>query len=230
MTIDTAFITRLKFLNKEGLMQDLGYCIARDRLDLVEACSPWHSPLGEAVEQAGGSIFRMGLHNGFDLATRAGLVKALAALRKMRPRYLHVSPPCYPWTSVNHTNQKDPNQIRKLQEKQSHGRLILRNCLKLIQVLRQELDGQSGMGPDCQEAHAGGEQPLRTSSWKEKSMLRLCGERFRCDGCQFGLENRKGLPIQKPWGWFSSLSVVKEALNRVCGQGHSYGACQCHWA
>ena len=78
MTFDNAFITRLKFLNKEGLMQDLG-CIARDRLNLVEACSPWHSPLGEAVEQAGGSIFRTGFHNGFDLATRAGLVKALAA-------------------------------------------------------------------------------------------------------------------------------------------------------
>ena len=167
-------------------------------------------------------MFRMGLHNGFDLATRVGLVRALAKLRELRPRYLHISPPCFPWSPLSHTNQRNPEQIQRMKEKRQHGRLILKNCLKLIQVQRQELDGQSGMGPDCQESHAGGEQPLRASSWKEptvRKMMQLCGERFRCDGCQFDLRDKgTGSLIQKPWGWFSSLKGIKEALNKTCSK------------
>ena len=47
----------------------------------------------------------MGLHNGDDLATKAGLTA----------------------------------QILKLAEKRAHGRRILKNCLKVVQVQRQEL-------------------------------------------------------------------------------------------
>ena len=118
------------------------------------------------------------------------------------------------------TNQRNPEQKQRLYEKRQQGPLILKNCLKLIQVQRQELDGQSGMGPDCQESHAGGEQPLRALSWQEptvRKMLQLCGDRFCRDGCQFGLRDSKTNQfIQKPWGWFNSLKGVRESLSRTC--------------
>ena len=132
--------------------------LLQERYDLLEVCAPWDSPLSEAVERAGGKAFRIGLHNGYDLATKAGLVKALATLREIRPRYVHVSPPCFPFSSLSHTNRRNPKQVQDLERKQEHGRLILKNCYKIIQVQRQELQGESGTGPDC---HAGGEQPLR---------------------------------------------------------------------
>ena len=176
---------------------------SKDPYDLVEVCSPWDSPLRIAVEGAGGKVFRMGIRNGYDLSTQAGLIKALLTLlRELRPWYVHVSRPCFPWSPLSHTNQRNPQQITSLQANRQHGRLILKNCLKIVQVQRQELNGQSGMGPDCQEAHAGGEQPLRAESWKEptvRKILSLCGEGFRCNGCRFGMKDEEtGTPVQKP--------------------------------
>ena len=51
-----------------------------------------------------------------------------------------------------------------------------------------------------------------------RRMVKLCGnEKIRCDGCQFGMRSLKsGLPVQKPWGWFSSCPEIREALNRRC--------------
>ena len=192
--------------------------LLQERYDLLEVCAPWDSPLSEAVERAGGKALRIGLHNGYDLATKAGLVKAPATLRETRPRYVHVSPPCFPFSPLSHTNRRNPKQAQDLERKREHGRLILKNCYKIIQVQRQELQGESGTGPDC---HAGGEQPLRAISWQEpsvKGMIKMCGgDRFRCDGCRFGMKSKKsGVPIQKSWGWFSSHEGILVALNRLC--------------
>ena len=172
--------------------------------DLLEVCAPWDSPSGKAVEEAGGRVERFGVHNGFDLSTKAGFAMAAARLRELRPRYLHVSPPCFPWTTQNNMNQRNPQQRANLEQKRAYSSRILKHCLQLIEIQRQELSGQSGVRADCQSGHAGGEHPLRATSWKEPSfrkMVRLCGgERFRCDGCSFGLKSAGGFPIQKPWG------------------------------
>ena len=202
--------------------------LATERLDLLEVCAPWDSPLSNAVERAGGKAYRIGLHNGFDLATKAGFTKALALLRRHRPRYLHVSPPCDPWTSLTNAQQRTPQQTQNLQRKREHGRLILKNCLKLLQVQRQELNGQSSVG-DCQGGHGGGEQPLRAASWHEptvRKMVQICGgTRFRCDGCRFNLRSpRTGVPIQKPWGWFSSMPAMRKELERTCQHGQQHHA------
>ena len=106
---------------------------------------------------------------------------------------------------IKGTSSCEPN-LRKIRK---HGQRILKNCLKLIQVQRQE------------NRHAGGEQPLCATSWKEptvRKMVRLCcPEKFRCDGCRFEMwSERCILPIKKPWGWFSSIDVIKDALNLRC--------------
>lgn len=46
------------------------------RVDLVEICAPWDSPLSQAVIDAGGKAERWGCHNGFDLSTKSGCVEA----------------------------------------------------------------------------------------------------------------------------------------------------------
>ena len=207
--------------NAKHLRSELVDCLVSvtpQRYDLVEVCCPWDSPLSKAVEQAGGRAFRMGIHNGFDLSTKAGLVKAMAKIRELKPRYVHVSPPCNPWTSLQNACQGHADRMKRLQVKRQHGRRILRNCLKLIQLQRQELDGQTGL---ASENHAGGEHPLRALSWNEPSMrkmVQLCGgERFRCDGCRFGMYSDKSqAPIQKPWGWFSSSPKIRVALDKQC--------------
>ena len=179
------------------------------RCDLLEVCCPWDSPLSKAVEEAGGRAIRIGVHDGIDLSTKSGYTKALKILQQEKPRYLHVSPPCDPRTSINNANQRTEEMRANLEAKRTHGRRILKHCLKLIQVQRQE------------HRHAGGEQPLCATSWKEPSVRKMvqlcCPEKFRCDGCRFEMwSERCNLPIKKPWGWFSSMEAIKEALNLKC--------------
>ena len=164
--------------------------------------------LGFSVERGvGGTAFRMGIHNGYDLSTRQGLTKAMETIRRLKPRNVHVSPPCHPWTTLSNA-WTSPQQQEALKSRRKHSRRILGNCLKLIQLQRQELQGQSGVDAEC---HAGGEHPLRAMSWKEPSlrrMVKLCGDdRFRCDGCRFGMKSVKdGRFIQKPWGWLRACA------------------------
>lgn len=182
------------------------------RLDLLEICAPWDSPLSQAVIDLGGKAMRLGVHNGFDLGTRAGLTKALQVLRKLRPRYAHFSPPCDPWSSINNANQKTAEQIFKLEEKRRSSRRLLKNCRTILEVQVKELQGD-----------AGGEHPLRAQSWSEtswKNMCQLCDGRFRVDGCMFGCRSPKsGRPLQKPWGWFSSCESIRQKLERRCQHG-----------
>ena len=135
-----------------------------EHVDLLEVWVSWDSPLSQAVIDAGGKAFRMGLHNGFDLSTKSGFTKAAATLRRLRPRYVHVSPPRDPWTSQNNMNQRTEEARLKLEARRQHSRKILRHCLQLIQIQRQELNGQSGCRADCLSGHAGGEHPLRAPS------------------------------------------------------------------
>ena len=183
------------------------------RVDLVELCAPWDSPLSQAVLDLGGRAERWGCHNGFDLSTKSGCIKAMKRLKVVRPRYLHVAPPCDPWTILQNANQRSPQQVQDLIEKQKYGRRILKNCRKIVAMQRQELGGE-----------AGGEHPLRAFSWKEpamKHMLGLCGNRFRVDGCMFGMKSSKtGNLVQKSWGWFSSLDQLESVLGRSCTHEH----------
>ena len=69
--------------NLVGAIKDLTH---KQRMDLVEVCAPWDSPLSDAVDLEGGFSFRMGLHNGFDLTSEKGFRKAAQFLRKQKPR------------------------------------------------------------------------------------------------------------------------------------------------
>lgn len=183
------------------------------KFDLIEVCAPWDSPLCEHVMKQGGRAMRLGCHNGYDLSTKAGLIRAMQTLRKHRPRYLHFSPPCDPWTIMNNANRRTQDQVDRILEKQKHGRRILKNCRKLAELQVRELGGD-----------AGGEQPLRASSWKEtswKHIVSLCQtQRFRCDGCMFDLRSPKtGNLLLKSWGWFSSRKDIVDKLQKKCCHG-----------
>ena len=170
--------------------------VTSNRVDLLEVCCPWDSPLSAAVVRAGGRAFRMGIHNGHDLSTKAGVAKAIRKFKELRPRYLHVSPPCFPWSTATNGALGNATMLAKLQQNRQHGRKILKGCAKLVEIQRQELRGQTSMCPDSSAGHAGGEHPLCALSWREPSMRRmvsLCGgEKFRVDGCRFGMYSERG--------------------------------------
>lgn len=191
-------------------------------LDLLEVCAPWDSPLCWAVREQGGRAMSIGLHNGFDLTTRSGLKKAAALVRESRPRYMHVSPPCDPWSPLQNCNQRTEEQRYRLQERRRAHLRLLRHCGRLVEIQILELNNNERrhlVGPEL-EHHAGGEHPLRAQSWKlcdMRYMTHLCGGRFVVNGCRHGLKNPKtGRFLRKPWGWFSTHAKIREALELKC--------------
>lgn len=113
---------------EDSLIQAVGdfrELVGLGTLDLLEVCAPWDSPLSQAVRSEGGRAMSIGLHNGYDLKTVAGFKAALALLRKTKPRYLHISPPCDPWTAIQNCNQRTEEQINRLQFKRSESRKLL---------------------------------------------------------------------------------------------------------
>ena len=131
--------------------------LSKERLDLLEVCAPWDSPLAQAVEDAGGRVFRMGPHNGFDLSTRSGFLAAARFIREHRPCHLHFSPPCFPWSPLRNLTKGLPGRQELLHADRRFGKRILQNCRRLMEIQAQELQEQSsGHAP----GHASGEQPL----------------------------------------------------------------------
>ena len=74
------------------------------QLDLMELCCEKDSLLSACMEKSGGTSFRAGLHNGFDLMTEHGTELAIAAVRRLRPKLLWASFPCGPTSPIQALN------------------------------------------------------------------------------------------------------------------------------
>ena len=202
---------------------DILNLIGESSLDLLEVCAPWDAPLTQAVKDAGGRAMAVGIHNGYDLTTNQGFKDVAKLIREYKPRYLHVSPPCDPWTAFSNCNQRTEEQVSRLHERRRISRRLLRNCRRLLEIQVQELNGSVGLIPDMGPHHGGGEHPLHAQSWRVpdmRKMVRLCGERFAVHGCMHGMCSRDTRElVKKPWGWFSTHAGIRKALERKCIHG-----------
>lgn len=189
-------------------LKGFDYLLGR-QYDLIEVCAPWDSNLGKEVERQGGSCLRMGVHNGFDLSTKAGFQKAAKVIRETRPRLIHLSPACFPWTRLQNLNQRTDEQREALQAKRVLSRKILKNLRRLAEIQIYELGG-----------HVGGEQPWSALTWEEQSwakIAKMAGGRFRVDGCRYGLRHPKNHKLlQKGWGFFCTHFGIQKAIQRTC--------------
>ena len=93
--------------NLVGAIKDLTH---KQRMDLVEVCAPWDSPLADAVDLEGGFSFRMGLHNGFDLTSEKGFRKAAQFLRKHNPAMFMLLLPVSPGVPYKTATRRIPNK------------------------------------------------------------------------------------------------------------------------
>ena len=110
--------------------------VHNSQIDLIELCAPWDSPLCSAVRELGGTALALGPHNGCDLTTMDGYRKVLRIVRKVRPRYLHMSPPCYLWSPMQNCSVKQGDRLEQfLRDRRLSKKLISRGCRILeIQV------------------------------------------------------------------------------------------------
>ena len=158
-------------------------------------------------------LFALGLHNGYDLTTRSGFRKAAQFVREMKPTYVHISPPCFPWSPMQNLNQSREQQLRLIELRRKH-RKLLHHCRRLAEIQVLELNSHLGFNEKQTDFHhAGLEHPLREVSW----VLECVSERFRVDGCRHGLINRDSHRLfHKPWGWCSTHQGMRGALELKC--------------
>ena len=205
---------------QEGV-QALQEILRGARLDLLEICAPWDSPLTKAVEEAGGRAVALGLQNGYDLTTRSGFRKAAQFIREMKPRCVHISPPCFPWSPMQNLNHSR-DQIQRLFELRRKHRKLLHHCRRLAEIQVLEMNSHLSFDEKHMDFHhAGFEHPLRAVSWgldEVRVVVRLCGgERFRVDGCRHGLINKDTHNLfHKPWGWCTTHQGIRTALELKC--------------
>ena len=76
----------LQTMNKSKEKDFVGLA-CHNRLDLMEVCTPSDSGLSKAVIAEGGTAERLGLHNGYDMATKTGLKRAMVMAKERRPRH-----------------------------------------------------------------------------------------------------------------------------------------------
>ena len=113
---------------------DIINLVGKGSYALLEVCAPWDAPLSHAVREAGGKAMAIGLHNGYDMSTMQGFRQAAKLVRELRPRYLHVSPPCDPWTAFWTCHQRNAEQVAKLKQRRQVSRRLLRNCRRLLEA------------------------------------------------------------------------------------------------
>ena len=167
----------------------------QNHVDLVEVCAPWDSPLCQAVRDLGGTALALGLHNGFDLNTVQGYKRALAVVRQLKPKYVHISPPCHLWSSFQNCNPKQGQVLQEFLQARGKNKKLIARCCRILEVQLFELNGHGSHAHSTYEDlhHGGGEHPLNAQSWKHTQlghMARRCGGRFTVYGCCHGMYHK----------------------------------------
>ena len=120
-----------------NMFEDL---VGKGRMEFLEvACEP-DSLLADTVRARTGrsdAAGRSSLWCGHDLATSAGLSKVLEQIHVLRPRNVWVSPPCGPYSPLQHVNQRTPSQIRDLKAKRATAQRIYESTLEIVKVCLQ---------------------------------------------------------------------------------------------
>ena len=100
--------------------------------DLFELCSTEKSILAEWVLQRGGRVLRMGLWSNYDIAKSWTVERAKTDVFRQRPRHLHASPPCTPFSLLQNANQNTEAQREKLAKQRRWGKKVIRNVIDVL--------------------------------------------------------------------------------------------------
>lgn len=99
---------------------------------------------------------------------------------------------------------------------------MISRCCRILEVQIYELNGHGSHAQDTDghEHHGGGEHPLAAQSWSQTQlgkMAQKCGGRFTVYGCCHGMFHQPSKKLlRKPWGWFTTKRLVRDALESRC--------------
>ena len=193
--------------------------------DLLEVCCGSDSNLSRTINDHGGVAYRVGIQNNMDLTTEVGSSRAREFANTVKPRWMWFSVPCGPNSPLQGLNQKNPQQIKKLQQKRRKNKIIIRNSIKMT----EEQLSRGG--------HLAWEWPLGNGGWKLPEVVRFFKSleqggilhKTTLHGCQVGVvAPDTGNPMKKPWCIMSTSVHLHQVLNLQCPGNHDHDECVGH--
>ena len=147
--------------------------------------------------------------NFLDAAHRKGCLEEIATLK---PRHMHVSSPCGPFSSMQRLSKTKGNWEER-QRKRVEGEVLLRFVMQVC-----KMQWEAGRGFSF-------EHPIGADSWKQPCVEHVCGLDDVCsvsfDQCCFGLKDpisqklyKKGTRI------ITNNRYMEEYLGKKCSQDH----------
>ena len=131
---DKTMLNNVLHFHHEEMEECFGNLIIHDgpqrQLDLMELCCEKDSLLSTYMEKGGGTAFRAGLFNGFDLMTEHGTQLAITAVQKLKPKLLWVSFPCGPTSPVQALNELTEEGKRKSRERIRRSKKLVKNGIR----------------------------------------------------------------------------------------------------
>ena len=209
----TELVTQVRE-HRQRIQQDLLDVVRPSTVDLLEIGAPENSSLKRAMEHAGGSAFSMGLWNQFDFARPAAVKKAREYVQQHRPRRVHLSPPCTPFSIIQAVNQRSAEQRASLQKKRTWGTRVMNHMIEV---------GLYALSLGCEISF---EHPANATSWNSVAALRELRRQLvevTVAGCAWGMTDPEtGDAVYKNWRFLVSSSSAADAIERKCPRDHRH--------
>ena len=117
--------------HQRRLQEDLIAAVRPALVDMLEIGAPVDSALKQAMESEGGTVFSMGLWNKFDFDRRGIVTKAKEYVEVNRPRRVHISPPCTPFSILQKMSQRNPEQKEQLRKQITWGTKVINYMIEV---------------------------------------------------------------------------------------------------
>ena len=194
-----------------------------ERPVLLELACEKDSVLTTAVRAHTGkesSASRCSLWSNHDLSTTAGVRLVLEQIENEQPSHVWLSPPCGPYSPMQRTNQRTPEQKQDLEAKRQEALKIYVGCSVIWHHCVQ------------QGIHVTWELSEKCDAWR----LPLLQDILRrhqpytavIKGCRVNLRNQEGRLLQKGWKIMSTHCRLAEIMHKPCRCDHKYvhGKCE----
>ena len=204
-----------------GLFQAL---VSYDRPVLLEVCCDSDSFLSAAVQEHtgwAGAAQRLSLWNGADLSTSAGVRNVLERIASNNPGTVWISPPCGPFSPLQHTNSRTPEQSEELKRKREYARRIYAGAAIIFRFCMQR------------GVHCVWEMSERSDAWRlpvlQELVRRYDPHVCVTHGCRVGLRDKDGSRlVRKGWKLITTHGRLAQEMHLecCCAKNYQHGKCE----
>ena len=197
-----------------------------NRVCLMECACEHDSLLSTAVQaqqKDEGATVRCSLFNGCDLSGDAGVRLIMRRIDLEKPQHVWLSPPCGPFSPLQRTNQRDPQQVSELKTKRKEA---LRIYVGTTCVMHYAIQRGTHVTLELAERSDAWRLPVLSQLQKKYQLFQAITK-----GCSVGLRDAKtGQALQKGWKILTTHKRLAEAMDLPCKCPKSYQHGKCEGA